>query len=204
MVYRNSVSSVGSGIGEVIDIALVDSQVTWLANIAGSYFATGERPPKMGNLHPTITPYQPLQARDKIIIVAVGTERLWKRFCEVLGIEETVGKDPRFGSNPERNRHRAELIGILERVLARRSAEESVSALVAEGIPAGPVNYPDQILTDPHLVERKMVVELEHPLIGVVRSIGNPINLSATGVSYRRYPPRLGEHNSEIRAELEH
>jgi crotonobetainyl-CoA:carnitine CoA-transferase CaiB-like acyl-CoA transferase len=202
-LYARDNESSGSGAGQAIDIALVDSQVTWLANIAGSYFATGERPPKMGNLHPSITPYQPLQARDKIIIVAVGTERLWSRFCEVLGIQETVGKDPRFGSNPERNRHREELIPLLEAVLALRSADEWVGALVAEGIPAGPVNYPDQILTDPHLVERKMVVELEHPLIGLVRSIGNPINLSATGVSYRRHPPGLGEHNAEIRAELE-
>ena len=193
----------GSGAGQLIDISLVDSQVTWLANVAGSYFATGQRPPKMGNLHPSITPYQPVRARDRIIIVAVGTERLWKRFCKVLGIEETVGKDPRFSSNPERIRHREELIQLLESVLAERNADEWVDALVAEGIPAGPVNHPDQTLADEHLVERKMIVELEHPMIGLVRSIGSPINLSTTGVTYRRHPPRLGEHNAEIRAELD-
>jgi formyl-CoA transferase/CoA:oxalate CoA-transferase len=193
----------GSGAGQFLDVALVDSQVTWLANVGGSFFATGERPAKMGNAHPTITPYQPLRARDKEMIVAVGTERLWRRFCRAIGAEESLMVDPRFDSDSKRNEHRRELIGRLEEMLGQRDADDWVEELVAVGVPAGPINFPDDALRDSQLVERGMVVELEHPLLGLVRSIGNPIRLSATAPTYRRHPPRLGEHNEEIRAELD-
>ena len=113
-----------TGKGQVIDVALVDSQVTWLANVGGSFFATGQRPKKFGNLHPTITPYQPVRCKDKHIIIAVGTEPLWQRFCKVLGIEETLMRDPRFATNVERNRHRSELISLLESTLMTRNADE--------------------------------------------------------------------------------
>lgn len=201
-LYRRDHRVDGSGQGQFIDVSLVDSQVTWLANLGGSYFATGERPAKMGNTHPTITPYQPMRARDKEMIVAVGTERLWGRFCAVLEVEGSLMTDPRFASNPKRNEHRAELIGELERILARRDADEWVERLVAAGIPAGPINFPDHILADDHLRQRRMIVELDHPLLGVVRSIGNPIGLSESVPTYRRHPPTLGEHNDEIRREL--
>jgi len=187
-----------SGNGQLIDVALVDSQVTWLANIGGSYFATGERPKKIGNLHPTITPYQPVRCKDKHIIVAVGTEPLWQRFCKVLGIEDTLMRDPRFATNVERNKHRIELISMLEGILMTRNAEEWIEQFVANEIPAGPINFPDETLRDPHLKTRGMIVELAHPLAGLVKSIGNPVHMSDTPPTYRRYPPRLGEHNGEI------
>jgi len=192
-----------TGRGQFIDVALVDSQVTWLANLAGSYFATGQRHKKLGNEHPTVTPYQPVQCKDKMIIVAVGTEPLWERFCKVLGVEGTLMRDPRFDTNPHRNEHRAELIPLLEKILATRNADEWIAQFVANEIPAGPINFPDEILNDPHLIAREMIVELEHPLIGIVKSLGNPVHMSATPPTYRRYPPRLGEHNAEILKELE-
>ena len=192
----------GSGTGQFVDVSLVDAQTTWLANVGGSYFATSERPKKMGNLHPTITPYQPVRARDKSMIIGVGSERLWERFCSVIGVDDSLMGDPRFATNPERNKYRDALIPLLEEVLMQRDAAEWVQAFVDEGIPAGPINFPDHTLTDEQLVARGMIVELEHPLIGVVKSIGNPIHLSDGGPTYRRYPPRLGEHNAEIRAEL--
>lgn len=192
----------GSGEGQFIDVALLDSQATWLANLGGSFFATGERPERLGNIHPSITPYQPIRAKDQTMVIAVGTERLWRRFCHVLGVEQTLMADPRFDSNPKRNAHRQELIPLLEDILAKRNAREWLEAFVANDIPAGPINFPDQTLTDEQLRARGMVVELEHPLLGVVKSIGNPIKLSDTGPTYRRYPPRLGEHNEEIRAQL--
>ena len=188
-----------SGVGQFIDVSLVDAQTTWLANIGGTYFATGNRPKKIGNLHPTITPYQPIRAKDKFIIIAVGTEALWQKFCKVLGIEQTLMQDPRFATNPKRNEHRAELMPLLEQILETRNADDWIEAFVAGEIPAGPINFPDETLTDEHLKARGMIVELEHPLVGLVRSIGNPIHLSETPPSYRRYPPRLGEHNIEIR-----
>ena len=202
-LYRRDNRADGGGEGDFLDVALVDSQTTWLANVGGSYFATGERPPKMGNTHPTITPYQPVRARDKEMIIAVGTERLWARFCGVLGVEDSLMSDPRFATNQARNQHRAELIGALEGVLGAGDADDWVEKLVAAGIPAGPINFPDHTLADPQLAARRMIVELEHPLIGVVRSIGTPIHMAAAGPTYRRHPPTLGEHNEEIRAPLE-
>ena len=191
-----------TGQGQFIDIALVESQTTWLANIGGSYFATGQRPQKIGNLHPTITPYQPIRVKDKMMIIAVGTEPIWQRFCAVLGVEQSLMRDPRFDSNPKRNQHRAELIPLLELVLTARNADDWIAELVANEIPAGPINFPDETLNDPHLKARGMIVELEHPLLGIVKSIGNPIHLSDTPTTYRRYPPRLGEHNAEILHDL--
>ena len=189
----------GSGLGQFLDVALVDAQVTWLANVGATYFATGERPRRHGNAHPTVTPYQPMRARDKTIIVAVGNERLWSRFCKVLGVEGTLMTDERFATNAQRCVHRDELIPLLEAILRQREAEQWVEALIAEGIPAGPINFPDETLTDRHIAARKMIVELEHPLLGVVRSIAVPIHFSGAGPTYRRYPPRLGEHNDEVR-----
>jgi len=197
---RDRRGSEAPGRGQFLDIALVDAQTTWLANLAGSYFATGERPARLGNAHPTVTPYQPMQARDKTIIVAVGNDRLWAKFCDVLGVTDTLLNDPRFARNADRNLHRAELIPLLEERLATRDGDDWVEALVAAGIPAGPINFPDQTLTDEHIRARGMIVELEHPLIGVVRSLAFPVQFTGAGPTYRRYPPRLGEHNAEVRA----
>jgi len=186
------------------DVALVDAQTSWLANIGASYFATGERPLRLGNEHPNVTPYQPMRARDKTIIVAVGNERLWAKFCKILDVERTLMVDARFATNAQRNGNRAALIALIEPILARRDAAEWVAAFVEAGIPAGPINFPDETLTDEHIVARRMIVELEHPLIGVVRSIALPVHFASNGPTYRRYPPRLGEHNAEVRALADH
>lgn len=201
-LYQRDRQPGGTGEGRELDVALVDCQITWLANVGGTFFATGERPQKMGNAHPSITPYQPLLARDKALIVAVGTERLWQKFCRVLGFSETLAEDPRFASNVDRNSHREVLLPLLEERLATRDAAHWVEQLVAAGVPAGPINFPDEILADPHLRARRMIVELEHPLAGVIRSIACPIHFSEAGPTYRRHPPTLGEHNAEIRSEL--
>jgi crotonobetainyl-CoA:carnitine CoA-transferase CaiB-like acyl-CoA transferase len=201
-LYSRDNSMDGSGRGQFIDVSLLDSQITWLANLGASYLIAGKRPEKMGNLHPTITPYQPLKTGDRPIIVAVGTEPVWRRFCKVLGIEGNVMEDPRFATNPLRNSNRGELIPLLEGVLETECAEHWLEVFIEEQIPAGPINFPEHILNDPHPLARGMVVELEHPLVGLVRTIGNPIHLSDTPPTYRRYPPLLGEHNEELIAEL--
>jgi crotonobetainyl-CoA:carnitine CoA-transferase CaiB-like acyl-CoA transferase len=202
-LYARDNRTTGSSAGQFVDISLVDAQLSWLANIGASYFATGERPPRLGNAHPTVTPYQPVRARDKTMIIAVGNERLWAKFCKILGVESTLMSDPRFATNAQRNLHRAELIEQLELVLGRRGAAEWVEELVAAGVPAGPINFPDETLSDEHVIARRMIVELEHPLIGVVKSIAAPMRFDANGPTYRRYPPRLGEHNAEIRSAAE-
>jgi len=199
-LYARDNRVTGSGEGQLIDVALVDAQLSWLANIGASYFATGKRPPRLGNAHPNVTPYQPVRARDKIMIIAVGNERLWAKFCKILGVEATLMVDARFTTNAQRSAHRIELIDEIEKILVSRTAADWVEELVAAGIPAGPINFPDEALTDEQVVARRMIVELEHPLIGVVRSIAVPMRFESNGPTYRRYPPRLGEHNAEIRA----
>jgi crotonobetainyl-CoA:carnitine CoA-transferase CaiB-like acyl-CoA transferase len=134
------------------------------------------------------------------MIIAVGNERLWAKFCKVLDLERTLMTDARFATNAERNLHRAELIALIEDVLTKRPAAEWVEELVAAGVPAGPINFPDETLTDAQVLARRMIVELEHPLIGAVKSIALPVRFASDGPTYRRYPPRLGEHNDEIRA----
>ena len=193
----------GTGVGQLIDVSLVDAQTSWLGNIAGSYFADGKRPPRLGNSHPTVTPYQPVRAKDKMMIIAVGNDRLWQRFCALLGLESTLMVDPRFATNARRNENRAALIALIEQALVRRDAAAWIELFVKEGIPAGPINFPDETLNDAHIRARGMIVELEHPLIGVVRSLATPIGFARNGPTYRRPPPLLGQHSAEIRAELD-
>lgn len=201
-LYARDREGSGTGQGQFLDVALVDAQVTWLANLAGSYFATAQRPARLGNAHPTITPYQPVRARDRAMMIAVGNDRLWEKFCAVLDVEETLMRDPRFARNPQRNESRAELMALLEPILAQRNAAEWIDDLVRAGVPAGPINFPDETLNDPHIRARKMIVELEHPAIGTIRSLAFPAQFEHSGPTYRRYPPRLGEHNDQIRAKL--
>jgi len=191
-----------TGTGQFVDVALLDGQVAWLTNVAGAYFATGQRPKKLGNAHPNIVPYQPFKARDKYLIVAVGSERLWDRFCQVLEITESIGKDPRFATNADRLPHRAELIALLEQVFVTRDAEFWLERLRAADIPCGPINEVDEALNDPQLLARGMIVELMHPAAGLVRSLGNPVHLADTPVDYRLPPPMLGQHTGEVLEQL--
>jgi crotonobetainyl-CoA:carnitine CoA-transferase CaiB-like acyl-CoA transferase len=191
-----------TGQGQFLDVALLDGQVAWLTNLAGSYFANGQRPKKLGNAHPNIVPYQPFRARDKYLIVAVGSERLWERFCQALEISDTIGRDPRFATNPNRLRHRVELVSLLDQVFVTRDAEYWLERLGAADIPSGPINEVDEILNDPHIKAREMIVELTHSTAGQVRSLGNPVHLGETPVSYRLAPPTLGQHTSEVLEQL--
>lgn len=187
-----------TGQGQFLDMALLDGQVAWLTHVAGAYFATGQRPRKLGNAHATIVPYQPFRARDKYVIVAVGSERLWERFCEALQIQDSIGRDPRFATNADRLKHRDVLIPLLEAVFAGRDADYWLARLRAADIPCGPINEVDEALNDPQVIARGMIVEQMHSTVGPVRSLGNPVHLSDTPVSYRLPPPSLGQHTEEV------
>jgi len=200
-LYARDKAEGGSGSGQFLDVALVDSEMTWLANLGGSYLNAGQKPKKMGNEHPTITPYQPVRAKDKEIIIAVGTQAVWGRFYKILDLDEELVAS-RYATNEQRNEHRPELIALIEEVLMTQNADHWIEQFVAHQIPAGPINLPDEILEDEHTMARGMVVEMDHPLVGKVRNIGNPINLSETPVTYRQHPPMLGEHNDEIDEEI--
>lgn len=191
-----------TGRGQFIDNTLLESQMAWLTNVGGNYFATGQRPPRLGNAHPSIVPYQPFKARDKHIIVGVATQALWQRFCQALGVQDTLMNDPRFVTNTDRLLHRDELNPLLAEILAAHDADHWLALFREADIPCGAINFVDEILNDPQVHARGVIVELEHPAAGLVRSIANPVRLSETPVSYRLPPPMLGQHNAALLAEL--
>lgn len=190
-----------SGRGQEIDIALLDAQVSWLSNLASKYLADGEPLEKLGNAHPSIVPYQTFPTASGWIIVGVASERQWLRFLEVLAWPE-LGRDPRFAGNADRVANRTVLVPLLMERFRQAPAEDWLEKLQQAGIPAGPINTPEQALADDQVLARGMVVELAHPLLGIIRSLGSPMKLSGTPVSYRLPPPLLGEHTGEILAEL--
>lgn len=191
-----------TGRGQFIDNTLLESQMAWLTNVGGNYFATGQRPPRLGNAHPSIVPYQPFKARDKHIIVGVATQALWQRFCQALGVQDTLMNDPRFVTNTDRLLHRDELNPLLAKILAAHDADHWLALFREADIPCGAINFVDEILNDPQVHARGVIVELEHPAAGLVRSVANPVRLSETPVSYRLPPPMLGQHNAALLAEL--
>jgi len=190
-----------TGVGQAIDNALFDSQVTWLANVGSSHLITGESQPKKGNAHPTIATYQPFQTEDGWIIIGAGSERLWQQLIQLLGAPE-LGEDERFTTNADRLAHIDLLIPMMNGYTRQRTTAEWRTILVEGEIPNGVINTPDQALQDEHLIARGMLVELEHPAVGAYRTIGNPMNLQGTPITYRRPAPILGEHSAEILAEL--
>ena len=192
-----------SGKGQFLDMALLDSQLTWLANIGSSYLNAEELPSRHGNAHPSIVPYQLFKTSDdRHIMVAVGTEAIWARFCRALGIEETIARDPRFANNRLRIANRGELIAALQQIFSGKPAEEWLAMFRDTGVPAGPIYAVDEALKAPQAQARGMIVELEHPAIGKARSIANPIRMTETPVRYHRAPPLLGEHTEAILGEM--
>ena len=191
-----------TGRGQFIDTALLDSQITWLTNLAGAYFVSDVRPSRLGNFHPQIAPYEVFKAADKSFLVAVGSERLWRNFCEAVGVANTLGADPRFTTNADRLHHRMALHKALQDLFATNPADHWLERMRDAGVPCGPLNEMDEALADPQVLARGMVVEMEHPLAGAIRVLGNPMHLSETPPAYRLPPPTLGQHTAEILSEL--
>jgi crotonobetainyl-CoA:carnitine CoA-transferase CaiB-like acyl-CoA transferase len=191
-----------SGEGQFVDVSLLESQMTWLENYAGEYFASGEEPPKRGNTHPQVVPYEPMQGSDgEWFILGVGSDNLWNKFCDLVDLGD-VRDDPRFHTNAERVRNREELLPIVRQAMQVHTAEEWLDLLTQAGIPSGPIRNVSAAMADPQVAARNVIVELEHPAFGLVKSLATPVHLSGTALSYRRYPPRLGENNDEILREL--
>jgi len=190
-----------TGEGQAIDTALLDAQTTWLSNLASNFLAAGQPSQKLGNAHPSIVPYQPFPTADDWIVVAVGSERLWGNFLDVIDLPE-LATDERFATNSDRLTHRDALISMLVTQFKSRRSEEWLRRLESAGIPAGPILSPEASLTHEHLLARGMVVELQHPALGAIKMLGSPINLNHTPVTYRRPAPMLGEHNQEVLMEL--
>jgi formyl-CoA transferase/CoA:oxalate CoA-transferase len=192
-----------TGQGDFLDMALFDSQLTWLANIGSSYLNAGVSPSRWGNAHPNIVPYQMFRGGDgHHFVVAVGTQGLWQRLLQALDMEAALGGDARFSSNAARIEHREELISLLQRRFDAASSREWLAKLASADVPAAPMQTVGEALNDPQTLARGLVVEIEHPLLTKARSIANPVRLAGHQVLYRSPPPLLGEHSRQILGEL--
>jgi crotonobetainyl-CoA:carnitine CoA-transferase CaiB-like acyl-CoA transferase len=189
-----------SGLGQHIDLALLDVQIACLANQASTYLVSGKVPQRMGNAHATIVPYQDFPTADGDMILAMGNDHQWGKFCSVAGRPEWA-TDPRFATNPQRVVNRAVLIPLLRQTTVMRTTHEWIAALEAAGVPCGPINRIDEVFADPQVRSRGARIELPHPLAGMVPMVANPIRLSGSPVRYERAPPTLGQHTEEVLAE---
>ncbi|MBX8547167.1 CoA transferase [Pseudomonas cichorii] len=186
-----------SGIGQHIDMALLDVQVACLANQAMNYLTTGNAPRRLGNAHPNIVPYQDFPTADGDFILTVGNDSQFRKFAEVAG-QAQWADDPRFQTNKLRVTHRAELIPLIRQVTVFRTTAQWVEALEVAGVPCGPINDLAQVFADPQVRARGLAIEMPHALGGSVAQVASPIRLSETPVEYRRAPPLLGEHTQEV------
>ncbi|RJP17934.1 MAG: CoA transferase [Deltaproteobacteria bacterium] len=186
-----------SGLGQRIDLSLMDSAISWLANVGSNYLVSGEVGGRYGNAHANIVPYQVFRAKDRRIAVGIGNDGQWRKFCEIAGARE-LASDPRFATNPGRVKNRGELIPLLEKIFPGRDSSFWIENLWREGIPAGPIHCVDAVFADPHAAAREMIVEMDHPAAGKVRLIGSPMKFSGTPVEYRLPPPLLGEHTAAV------
>ncbi|MFB9127626.1 CoA transferase [Paraburkholderia dipogonis] len=186
-----------TGRGQHIDLALLDVQIASLANQASNYLVGGAAPARMGNAHPNIVPYQDFPTADGYMIIAVGNDRQFSNFCNVLGHSEWA-EDQRFATNPARVKNRTCLVAWINRVTVERTTAEWVTLMENAGVPCGPINTLDRVFADPQVKARGMRIEMGHSVAGTVPLVANPIRMSETPVSYRRAPPTLGEHTSEV------
>jgi crotonobetainyl-CoA:carnitine CoA-transferase CaiB-like acyl-CoA transferase len=190
-----------TGHGQAIDMALLDTQVAMLANLGANYLTTGVAPQRAGNAHQNIVPYQVFEVADGHLILAVGNDSQFVKFCAVAGLRD-IPTDVRFAKNADRVRHRTTLVPLLAAVMKTRTRSEWLGALETAKVPCGPINDLAEVFADPQVRAREMTVEIAHPLSGAVRLVASPMRLSATPVQYRRAPPLLGQHTTEVLHEM--
>ncbi|MFO1155093.1 MAG: CaiB/BaiF CoA-transferase family protein [Rhodospirillales bacterium] len=189
-----------TGEGQYIDVALLDVEIACLANRALNHLVGDPSPQRLGNAHPSIVPYEDFPTADGYMILAVGNDGQFRRFCTEAGFPE-LAQDPRFSTNAARVTHRAELIARLRRVTVQRSTSDWIRALEAVAVPCGPINDLAAVFADPHVRARGIAFALPHPELGTVPAVANPLRMSETPVEYHAPPPRLGEHTASILAE---
>ncbi len=197
-IYRAKIT----GSGQFIDIGMLDAHVAWLANVGMNYLYAGHLG-RLGNDHPNIVPYRPFKTADGQIVIVVGNDEQFRRFCEIAECDELV-KDSRFQTNEMRVRNREELAKILDPIVAARPSDFWLQELEAQNIGCGPINNLEQVFKDPQVVAREMVHEMKHSVNGgtTARLLASPIKMSETPVTYRHAPPLLGEHTVEVMSEM--
>ncbi|RMH82246.1 CoA transferase [Pseudomonas sp. AOB-7] len=186
-----------SGIGQHIDVALLDVQVACLANQAMNYLMTGVAPKRLGNAHPNIVPYQDFPSADGDFILAVGNDGQFRKFCEVAGLP-ALADDPRFSTNKARVTHRGELIPLLRQATVFKTTAQWIELLEAAGVPCGPINDLAQVFADPQVRARGLRLDLPNALGSSTPQVASPLRLSATPVAYRSAPPLLGQHTEAL------
>jgi crotonobetainyl-CoA:carnitine CoA-transferase CaiB-like acyl-CoA transferase len=188
-----------TGKGQHIDLALLDTQVSWLINAGTSYLTSRKNPVRLGNGHPNIVPYQVFPTADDPIIIAVGNDSQFRKLCEIAAMHG-VADDPRFTTNVARVNHREVLIPIISEALRKQRRQHWIEQCEKVGVPCGPVNSLEQVFNDPHVQHRGAEVTLPHPLAGsgTVSVIANPLKLSETPVQYRYAPPIRNQHEQEV------
>ena len=186
-----------TGRGDRIDMALFDSTLAWLANQGSNYLVSGKAPTRRGSAHPSIVPYQSFEAADESLIVAVGNDSQFARFCSIVGRSDW-SSDERFCTNAQRVKNRDVLVPLIASVLATRTAAEWLKVFGEGEVPCGPVNTIDRAFADQQTVAREMVWEVDHPTIGRLKMAGSPLKLETASPSPKRPPPLLGEHTHEI------
>jgi formyl-CoA transferase len=190
-----------TGLGQYIDIALLDSQIAWLANVGQNYLATREAPQRFGNAHPSIVPYQTFKTSDGFVALAVGNDRQFFSLCECAQCLD-LWDDERFQTNPSRVRHRDELIAKLIEVFVARTTRDWVDSLRKANVPCSPINDIATAMNDPHVRFREMVKSVDHPTLGEIDLIGPVAKLSETPATIRSAPPLLGQHTNQVLIEL--
>lgn len=186
-----------SGLGQQVDLALLDVTAATLANQASNFLVGGLTPRRLGNAHPNIVPYQSFAAKDREFIVAVGNDTQFVKLATLLDRPE-LATDARFAKNASRVAYRDTLVPLLADCFATRDAAHWLALLETAGVPAGPINNIDEALSEPQLAARDMIVGLPHPDNADLKVVGSPIKLSRTPVAYQRPPPRLGEHDADL------
>ena len=190
-----------TGVGQHLDLALLDSQIALLAYQNTNYFATGVPPKRIGNLHPNIVPYQPFRTKDGEVIVACGNDNLYRKLCDAAGCG-ALATDARFATNGKRVENRAELTRLLQEVFSKRSTKDWVDVLEAAGVPNGPINNVAQVFEEPQVKARNIRQELDHPVAGKLPTVASPMRFSATPLEHRMAPPVLGQHTDEVLKEV--
>ncbi len=186
-----------SGEGQYIDLALLDTQVAMLANLASNYLVARKIPQRMGNAHSTIVPYQSFECADGHMILAIGNEGQFAKFCDVAQAME-IKNDARFATNSERVKHRDVLVPLLEKMIKLRKRDDWLTSLEVVGVPCGPINDMQQVFDNPQVKHRQVRVDVPHTLADTVPMVANPIKFSVTPIAYNNAPPTLGQHTNDI------
>ena len=190
-----------TGEGQHVDVSLLDSGVAFLINQGLSYLVSGTSPGRTGEWHPSLAPYQPFDASDGRVVIAVGNDGQFASLCTWLGLTELID-DPRFATNPDRNRYRVELAGLIQGALRSKTRAETIAGLEQVGVPVAVINDIEAAFAEPQLQHRGGRIDLPHATAETAPGIASPLHFSATPIEYRSAPPTLGQHTSEVLQEV--